>query len=288
MLLSRQLRHFAALSVFSSMFAAVMLLPLDAQTTISRKAAQVPPQWHSLELQFEGEQPRPLTMVSGDFDGDGVADLIVGYATERGGMLTLLRGNPDAVAPRTEAGWLAAARHESPAPFQQTGNSIALTTQPSLMMAADVNGDGHLDLVYATKGSDMLEVRMGYGNGSFQPNPFSVRMPGNITALAAYRPGAPLAGEAVLVAYTTSQGAKLSILSDGPKGAAMNATYSLPAPATQLTVANLDADFIPDTAIVAGGKLLVLHGLNAINGAGQLQTLPFSGIQSVAAGQFSI
>jgi hypothetical protein len=263
-----------------------MLSPLSAQSTIRGKVVATPPQWRSLALQFDGEQPRPLTMVSGDFDEDGVADLMVGYATERGGMLTLLRGNPEAVAPRTEAGWLAAARHESPAPFLQTGNSIALTTQPSVMITADVNGDGHLDLVYATSGSNMLEVRMGYGNGSFQPNPFSVRMPGNITALAAYRPGAPLAGEAVLVAYTTSQGAKLSILSDGPKGAAMNATYSLPAPATQLAVANLDTDFIPDTAIVAGGKLLVLHGLNAINGTGQLQTLPFSGIQSVAAGQF--
>ena len=286
MVLSRQLCHSAALSVLAFLIAATMLLPLGAQTTIKGKVAAAPPQWRSLALQYDGEQPRPLTMVSGDFDGDGVADLMVGYATERGGMLTLLRGNPDAFAPRTEAGWLAVARHESPAPFLQTGTSIALTSQPSLMITADVNGDGHLDLVYATEGSNMLEVRMGYGDGSFQPTSSSVRLPGNITALAAYRPGVPLSGEAVLVAYTTPQGARLSILSDGPKGAAMNATYALPAPATQLTVANLDTDFIPDTAIVAGGKLLVLHGLNAIKGTGQLQTLPFTGIQSAIAGQF--
>jgi len=264
----------------------MMLTPSGAQTTIRRKAANLPPQWRNLAVQLEGQQYHPLSIVSGDFDGDGIADLVVGYATERGGMLTLLRGNPDAISPRTETAWLAVARHESPAPFLQAGSPLELTAQPSLMIAADVNGDGRLDLVYATTGSNMLEVRMGYGNGSFQQNPFSVRVPGNITALAAYRPGGTTIGEAVLVAYTTSQGARLSILSDGPRGAVTNATYTLPAPATKLIVANLDADLIPDTAIVAGGKLLVLHGLNAIKGTGQLQTLPYSGIQSVAAGQF--
>lgn len=287
MILSRQLHHFAALSTSFFLVAATMLLPLHAQTTIQGKMAAPQPPLRSLALQFEGEQPRPLTMVSGDFDGDGVADLVVGYAADRGGMLALLRGNPDALAPRTEASWIAAGRHEYSAPFLQTGTPIALTAQPSLMIAADVNGDGRLDLVYATKGSNMLEVRMGYGNGSFQANPFSVRIPGNITALAAYRPGVPLAGEAVLVAYTTSQGARLSILSDGPRGATTNATYSLPAPATQMTVANLDADLIPDTAIVAGGKLLILHGQGAISGHGSLTTVPVSGsVESVTAGEF--
>jgi hypothetical protein len=35
---------------------------------------------HPLHLQFQGEQPRPLAMVAGDFDEDGVGDLAIGYA----------------------------------------------------------------------------------------------------------------------------------------------------------------------------------------------------------------
>jgi hypothetical protein len=62
-----------------------------------------PQQSHRLNLRFSGEQPRALAMVSGDFDEDGVPDLVIGYGMEKGGLIALLRGNPDAIAPRTEA-----------------------------------------------------------------------------------------------------------------------------------------------------------------------------------------
>jgi CSLREA domain-containing protein len=243
-------------------------------------------QSHSLHIQFSGEQPRPLAMVSGDFDEDGVDDLVIGYGSQKGGSIAWLRGNLDAIAPQTHASWLAAGRHEYSDAFLQPSKMVSLKTQPSLMVSADVNGDGHLDVVYGSQGSSVLYVMLGTGHGTFLPQPASVTLPGTITALAAYRPGAPTLGEAVIVGYESSRGASLGILNYGATGLSMSATYSLPSAATMLTVANLDADFIPDTAIVAGGELLMLHGKNALSGGGRLETLPISGVKTIAAGEF--
>ncbi len=229
---------------------------------------------------------RSLAMVTADFDEDGVADLAIGYATSKGGAIGLMRGNLDAIAPQTRASWLAAGRHELTAPFLQPSELIRLSAQPDMLIAADVNGDGHSDLVYAAKGSGVVQLLAGTGKGTFAPNPVSITVPGSVTALASYRPGAPFTGEALLVGYQTRQGAGLAVVSDGPAGLRISATYALPGAATAMAVANLDDDFTPDTAIVAGGQLLVLHGANAVNGHGRVETLPVYNAEAVTTGEF--
>ena len=225
-------------------------------------------------------------MVSGDFDEDGAADLAIGYSSNQGGTIAVLRGNLDALAPQTQASWQAAGRHENVEPFLPASQTIQLKSAPSLMVSADVNGDGHLDLVYASRGGAQLQVLFGTGHGTFLPQSASITISGSITALAAYRPGAPITGEALIVGYESSQGARVGILSEGAAGLSMNATYPLPSAATVLSVANLDDDFIPDVAIVAGGQLLVLHGSSAITGGGQLETLPVGDVKTVTSGEF--
>ncbi len=280
---------------FQFVVASSMLLTALACTDLSRSTAfaqvrlnapaqsQIP---HSLHLAFSGEQPRPLAMVSGDFDEDGVADLVIGYGTVDGGSIAFIRGNREAIAPKTQAGWLAATRGEYVDAFLQASKPIIVKAEPSLMVSADVNGDGHLDLVYATKGSSQLQVMFGTGNGTFSPKTASITVPGSITALSSYRPGMPWLGEAITVGTESSRGDAISIVGYGASGLTTNATYRLPGAPSILTVALLDSDFVPDTAIVAGGQLLVLHGINAINGKGRLETLPISGVESVAAGSF--
>ncbi len=225
-------------------------------------------------------------MVSGDFDEDGFADLVIGSALKHGGSISLMRGNPDALAPQTHASWLAAGRHELTTPFLQPEETIRLTAAPDLLTAADVNGDGHMDLAYASKNSSVLQVMLGTGKGSFRPNSVSITVPGNITALTAYRPGAPFLGEVIVVGYKSRLGSHLSIVSFGRTGLKIEATYALPGAATAFSVANLDDDLVPDTAIAAGGQLLVLHGRNAINGGGRLEVLPVDGIETVTSGEF--
>src|SRR5277367_291971 len=248
-------------------------------------ASEQPQQSRSLHLRFSNQQSRPLSMVTGDFDEDGVGDLVIGYGLPKGGSIAFLRGNLDAHAPQTHESWLAAGQHQYPDPYLQLKKPVSVSAQPTLMISADVNGDGHLDLVYATAGSSQINVMFGDGKGNFSA-PVSTSVAGGVTALAAYRPGAPLMGEAILAAYQLNQGARLSLLSYRSNVFTTSATYALPGAATAMSVANLDADLIPDTAIVAGSRLVILHGKNAISGRGAMTTVPVSGVESVTAGEF--
>jgi CSLREA domain-containing protein len=252
-----------------------------------RRVLASPQQWQSrsLHVQLAGEQPRPLAMVSGDFDEDGVKDLAIGYGLAKGGSILLLKGNLDAHAPQTRESWVAAGRHQYSEPYLQSSKPVSVAQQPGVMIAADVNGDGHLDVVYATQGSSQLNVLFGDGKGNFLA-PIHTSVAGGITALASYRPGSPLSGEAIVAGYQSNNGARLSVLTWSTTALAVRTTFPLPGPATAMTVANLDADLIPDTAIVAGGNLLILHGNTALSGRGSLTTVPVSGAESVAAGEF--
>jgi CSLREA domain-containing protein len=274
----------ALFTVFAAL-AYVGLSPVSAfaQQHLSPRAPQQTA--HSLHLVFDGDQPKPLAMVSGDFDEDGVQDLAISYGQTKGGSILLLHGNLDALAPQTRESWEAVGQHQYSDPYLQRSKPVSVASQPDLMIAADVNGDGHLDVVYATRGSSQLNVMLGDGKGNFGV-PVSTSVAGGLTALAAYRPGPPLFGEAIVAAYQSRTGAKLSLLSYSDTALVARAAYPLPGPATTMTVANLDADLIPDTAIVAGGKLLILHGKTALSGRGSLTTVPISGAESVTAGEF--
>lgn len=242
-------------------------------------------QTRPLHLRYSNQQARSLSMVTGDFDEDGVSDLVIGYGLPKGGSIAFLRGNLDAHAPQSRESWLAAGQHRYSDPYLQIAKPHPVSMQPALMISADVNGDGHLDLVYADKGGKQINVMFGDGKGNFSV-PVSTSVEGGVTALAAYRPGAPLLGEAIIAAYRVNQGARLSIISYNTNAFVTDATYTLPGAALSMAVANLDADFIPDTAIVAGGQLVILHGKNAISGGGQITTVPISNVESVTTGEF--
>ena len=243
-------------------------------------------QTHTLALAFSGQQRRPLAMASGDFDEDGIQDLVIGYGVGDGGSLAVLRGSPDAISPRTQEAVFAAARHEYVDPFVQRWKGVSTTEQPDVLVAADVNGDGHLDLVTASRGGRSVYVWFGNGKGAFAKTPAVIAVAGGITALGAYRPGAPVLGQALLVGYQTGLRGRVAIVTFGSTGLRINSSYALPGAPSAFSVANLDSDLIPDTAIVAGGELLVLHGANALAGRGRLEVLPVTGVQSVAAGEF--
>src|SRR5205823_2227519 len=66
---------------------------------------------------FAASQPQPLSMINGDFDGDGIEDLAVGYASPGGGSIVLHRGNLDAFAPQSQESWLAIGQGRFPQPY---------------------------------------------------------------------------------------------------------------------------------------------------------------------------
>src|SRR5260370_5650785 len=100
--------------------------------------------------------PTPLSIVSGDFNGDGVPDL----AVAAGGTYPGFDGNISVLLGNGDGG------------FQET-LIFGAGNRPSSIAVGDFDGDGRLDLVVANAGSGLLDdgsvsLLLGNGDGSFQ------------------------------------------------------------------------------------------------------------------------
>ncbi len=85
-----------------------------------------------------------IALASGDFDEDGVADLISGYTSPDGNVLTLHRGNVDSIFPHSPA-----ARQRrvegtfSDEPFLPSVRVFQAPVRPDFLAAGDFDNDGH-------------------------------------------------------------------------------------------------------------------------------------------------
>ena len=235
--------------------------------------------------EFQARQPRPLSMVSTDFDQDGVADLVIGYGLNKGGAIASMRGNLDALAPQNQRSWLDAGQGRYANPYLPKANLIFVPEHPDLLAVADLNGDGHKDLVFAARNGHSLYVLLGDGSGHFALQS-PTALAGSVTALAAYQPGDERTSDALLVGLKTDSGSTLALYRTSDHELRKQTAYALPGTAKAIEIANLDADLTPDAAIVAGDQILILHGRNALTGSAQLETLPLNGVTAVTAGEF--
>src|SRR5215831_7749550 len=55
----------------------------------------------NLIQQLNDKEAEPRSLAAGDFDGDGMSDLAVGYAASSGGIIALYRRNVDALYPNS-------------------------------------------------------------------------------------------------------------------------------------------------------------------------------------------
>ncbi|MGD0368824.1 MAG: VCBS repeat-containing protein, partial [Acidobacteriaceae bacterium] len=101
----------------------------------------------------------------GDFDADGAPDLVSGYKTADGGVVTLLRGNPDAFAPKDPTLYPAAIKGNVPPTFVSEATAFAVPESPDFLAVGDFNRDGNRDLLVGTNGGG-LYVLAGDGKGS--------------------------------------------------------------------------------------------------------------------------
>lgn len=206
-------------------------------------------------------EARPLAVATADFDEDGVADVIAGYAGAGGGIVSLHRGNVDALYPNSiEARQRKQAGATSPSPFSPTAQAFSLPQQPDFVGAGDFNADGHWDIVTASRTSPALYFLKGTGDGGFalaQTIPLS----GIVTAMAAgdcnRRDGL------TDLAVTIKAGDTYSLLLfEGPQGAlkAEPEILQLPAESPSLSIGYLDEDGYADMAVASGQKLLLMQG----------------------------
>src|SRR5437762_9674952 len=129
-----------------------------------------------------------ISLASGDFDQDGIADLLVGYSTAQGSLVALHRGNIDAFAPQSQESFRAIAEGNFPPPFLGSSRLLSLVSRPDFLATGRFTGGEHLDFVVATRGSDRLHIYSGNGKAQFS-TPATIALPGAVTALGSGKLG---------------------------------------------------------------------------------------------------
>ena len=132
---------------------------------------------------LENRQASPLALATADFDEDGVADLVSGYAGGGGGIITLHRGNVDSIFPNMPAAKRRRATGRfSDSPFVATARAFAAPAAPDFLDVGDFDADGHYDVLAAARGGDAVLLR-GDGRGRLRAAQH-IELPGAVTAMA--------------------------------------------------------------------------------------------------------
>ena len=215
----------------------------------------------ALLSQMEGNEARPLSMTAGDLDGDGVPDLLTGFAGKDGGIIAVSRGNIDSIYPNSPE---ALARKKNgaftEAPFLSPVRLFQATSAPDFMESGDFDADGFPDVVIASRGGNALYFMPGDGRGGLG-QAVTVGLPGRLTAMASgdvnHRDGLP----DLLIGVTSPVGPELLVF-EGPHGAMKSAPeiISLPDEAAAISAGYLYNDTYADIAVAAGRSLLTVHG----------------------------
>jgi CSLREA domain-containing protein len=244
-------------------------------------------------------QARPTALTVGDYDEDGVADLVGVYAAHGGGILVLWRGDEAALFPNGAEARRRRASGESPdSPFQVTATAFELAEAPDFVGAGDFDADGHCDVVIAKAGGDALYILKGDGRGGVSQTE-RLALPGSVTALAVGEFNRADGLAEIAAGVVGADGAQ-ALLFGSPEGAsrARAEVLSLPAPARDLALGQLDEDAGVDLAVAAGNAVQIISGYSGLrtsaaqeqqSGAGRRrvsQHLFASEVRSLAVGDF--
>jgi len=210
---------------------------------------------------------QPVSMTSGDIDGDGVTDLLVGYRAPGGGVVAVHRGNLDAFAPQSDASLQAVGRGEFPAPFLTEARTFTVPFSPDFIAVGNFTGNGNQDLLIAGKGGNKFLIFPGDGTGNFG-TPQTVTLPGGITSLAAGQFGLSPQFASVLVNISgLGNASSLVLLGGSQDGLSLIRSFPLTAPASNIVFGEF-GDPGPGAAFISGGKVSLLRSSNL-----QVQTL---------------
>ena len=235
----------------------------------------------------------PVALASADLDEDGVPDLISGFASGKGGSLTVHRGNIQALWP-----YGSAIESGPPQPFFPDARTFTLPERPDFVVTGDFDADGHLDVVTGQRGSTALYFLKGNGRGTLLA-PKRVDLSGSITALIAGDINRADGLADIIVSLNTSAGPR-ALVYESPKGAikADPEIFKLPHATTSLALGRFDGGAMNGLAIGAGDQLMIIHGRDRqlSRSASQRaavaparvtqQTLPFT-INAIASGDFT-
>jgi hypothetical protein len=216
----------------------------------------------ALQQAIQSGQLQPRTMVSEDFNGDGMGDLVIGYANGGGGVLSMRQGNVQAIAPTGEV-FQGITQGRYPEPFLHEAKLYELPEAPDFLQVGDFNSDGYEDVLVAARGGAALYVLGGDGQGTLGA-PQRIDLSGQVTALQADDFRQPGKFTSLALGVRTPDGPKALVYQDGLSEAP--AAYSMQADVTALAFGRLDDDDITDVAAAAMNQLTVIHGRNDLAG----------------------
>jgi Bacterial Ig-like domain (group 3)/FG-GAP-like repeat/FG-GAP repeat len=216
-----------------------------------------------------GFHPNGVGIASGDFNGDGIPDFVIGNFNESLATgITVFLSNPDG--------------------SMQPGviyNPIG-STELQYVAVADFNGDGKLDIAAANSVNGTVVIFYGNGNGTFAQGPtFATDTQTGASALGLVVGDFNGDGKpdlAVVNNYNTGANADVGILINNgvwSKGSGFNpvVNYALSAVATEITAADLNGDKKLDLVVPLYGTNTAPGSAVAVflgNGDGTFATSP--------------
>lgn len=228
----------------------------------SRKAGRVAAS-PERESQSVGASAAPAAraLAAGDLDRDGVPDLIAGYASERGGILVIHRGNIDSIYPNApEAQKRRADGSFTDAPFLRETRTVVLPEVPDFLATGDFDNDGAIDVLAAARGGRVLHLLSSDARGYLAPARL-YPLSGALTALATGEWNRPDGLPDVLIGVLGEYGGEVQAFA-GEEGAlrAQPESFAVGGPVTALALGRLDEDYTLDLAVAAGNDVILLAG----------------------------
>jgi CSLREA domain-containing protein len=224
----------------------------------------------------------PRVMALGDFDADGVNDLMVA----QGNGLVLHRGDINAFAPKTDEAFKAIQDLRYISPFIEKTTTFTLPSGADYLSVGDFDRDSKLDVVAATRGGNEIFFLRGNGKGNFAPAQ-SAELPGALTAMAS---GDVNRTDGLADLVVGIGGAMPSVVVyDSIGDIFTNETRTIPVSYQPniIAIGQLDDNSFTDIAVASDRDVTIIPGSDRDNGAVRPQSLPqYFDIGSMIIGDF--
>ena len=217
----------------------------------------------------------PTALAGADFDNDGAEDLVAGYSTANGGVVTLQRGNPDAFAPKDTTLYRKALQGIVAPTFMPKAAVYAVPESPDFLATGDFNRDGAQDLLVGAHGGG-LYLLAGDGHGSLRAAQ-SIFLEGRVLAVDTTGDGH------VAISLDSPGSPQLAVLAPGVRGFTILATFPLPARGDAVAWGRFGGK--GDLAVGAGNNVVVIYGALGANPQTETVNLAYQ-VQALTVGDF--